>query len=281
MSDVMNLLNSVVTANRIQLGQKVTISPDCPHAAEWPGEFIVVGIEYDAKRKPGELNITIISEAELNAGYGTTDGWTERDLIPVPPPRQSELQDIFERIGFALSDQDHPDSYGDALKQAEADLRLIINARPIPDLTNSIRDRIKKIDVLLHDKDADRAHGEIHDLAHEFEQIISLYVAGNDRLQRHGRELFSTAKALGWKDDGESPLNFIARHERKQGMKGDVSTGAIGRELYIAAEALGASPDLLAIIGSYGDTLTNSDVLDSLKLYNKTGKCLIEKSDMN
>jgi hypothetical protein len=38
-----------------------------------------------------------------------------------------------------------------------------------------------------------------------------------ERYERHGRDLFQTATALGWKDDGESPLNFIARHEREQG----------------------------------------------------------------
>lgn len=35
---------------------------------------------------------------------------------------------------------------------------------------------------------------------------------------RHGVHLFETAKSLGWKDDGESPLNFIARHERQRGI---------------------------------------------------------------
>ena len=53
----------------------------------------------------------------------------------------------------------------------------------------------------------------------------------------------------------------------------------IGTQLYRAIEALGGSPDLLAIIGSYGDTLDDQDVLDALRLYNETGKALIEKSD--
>ena len=53
----------------------------------------------------------------------------------------------------------------------------------------------------------------------------------------------------------------------------------IGSELYRAFDALGASPDLLAIIGSYGDTLDDQDVLGALLLYNKTGKALIEMRD--
>jgi hypothetical protein len=50
----------------------------------------------------------------------------------------------------------------------------------------------------------------------------------NDKLReryiRHGLHLFNTAKELGWIDDGaESPLNYIARHEREQGRKQTVS----------------------------------------------------------
>lgn len=32
------------------------------------------------------------------------------------------------------------------------------------------------------------------------------------RYARHGEHLFNAAKSLGWKDDGESPFNFIVRH---------------------------------------------------------------------
>lgn len=51
-----------------------------------------------------------------------------------------------------------------------------------------------------------------------------------DRHQRHGNELFETAAALGWKDDGESPLNFIARHERERGRLSATSPGDAVRQ---------------------------------------------------
>lgn len=66
----------------------------------------------------------------------------------------------------------------------------------------------------------------------------------------------------------------IEEIERLEGIR-----GKIGRELYVAAEALGASPDLLAIIGSYGDTLSDEDVLSAMRLYNESGKALIESKD--
>lgn len=32
-----------------------------------------------------------------------------------------------------------------------------------------------------------------------------------ERLQRHGEHLFKEAESLGWKDDGEGPLEFMKR----------------------------------------------------------------------
>jgi hypothetical protein len=47
-------------------------------------------------------------------------------------------------------------------------------------------------------------------------------------------------------------------------------------ELYKAVNDLkGASPCLLAMIGSWGDTLNDSDVLDGLKRHNEMGECFI------
>lgn len=40
---------------------------------------------------------------------------------------------------------------------------------------------------------------------------------------------------------------------------------AITREIYIALERLGASRDLLATVGSWGDTLDEDDVLTTLR----------------
>jgi hypothetical protein len=46
-------------------------------------------------------------------------------------------------------------------------------------------------------------------------------------------------------------------------IKADIAT-----ELYKALQALGAKPDLLKWIGSYGDTRTDEEVLDGLRKWN-------------
>jgi len=51
---------------------------------------------------------------------------------------------------------------------------------------------------------------------------------------------------------------------------------AIAIELYKACENLGAGPELLAVIGSYGDTLDDEDILFCLKDYNASGDYLKE-----
>jgi hypothetical protein len=51
---------------------------------------------------------------------------------------------------------------------------------------------------------------------------------------------------------------------------------AIAQEIYNALEKLGAGPELLGIVGSYGDTLEDTDVLDMLKRFNQTGSMFDE-----
>lgn len=48
----------------------------------------------------------------------------------------------------------------------------------------------------------------------------------------------------------------------------------IAREISIALTRLDADVDLLAVVGSYGDTLDDAEVLELLTDYNKTGKVL-------
>lgn len=48
----------------------------------------------------------------------------------------------------------------------------------------------------------------------------------------------------------------------------------IANELYIAMERLGAGPDLLSIIGSYGDTLDDEEIFALLREYNATEQAL-------
>ena len=46
----------------------------------------------------------------------------------------------------------------------------------------------------------------------------------------------------------------------------------IVREIYRACEMLGADPGLLSAIGSWGDTLDDTDILEMLKSWNEMGE---------
>lgn len=48
----------------------------------------------------------------------------------------------------------------------------------------------------------------------------------------------------------------------------------IARQLTIALHELGAPAELLFIVGSYGDTQIDSDVLEMLEQYNRNGTCI-------
>ena len=49
----------------------------------------------------------------------------------------------------------------------------------------------------------------------------------------------------------------------------------ITNELYKAVEDLGGSPCLLAMIGSWADTLDDDEILAGLKRHNEMGECFI------
>jgi hypothetical protein len=53
----------------------------------------------------------------------------------------------------------------------------------------------------------------------------------------------------------------------------DITALIIG-EIYGALERLGADPELLAIVGSWRDTLDDAEVLALLRRYNATGRAL-------
>jgi hypothetical protein len=55
--------------------------------------------------------------------------------------------------------------------------------------------------------------------------------------------------------------------------------GQIGRELHRAMERLGADRELLAIIGSYGGTLTDEQILRYLKEWNTGRPIIYSKQD--
>lgn len=48
----------------------------------------------------------------------------------------------------------------------------------------------------------------------------------------------------------------------------------LAKEINIALQNLGAPTELLCIIGSYGDTQSDEDILECLQQYNERGTCM-------
>lgn len=51
---------------------------------------------------------------------------------------------------------------------------------------------------------------------------------------------------------------------------------AIAKQLNIALQSLNATVELLCIVGSYGDTQSDSNVLEALEQHNERGTCMEE-----
>ncbi|ELY6289299.1 hypothetical protein [Cronobacter sp. 153480017-3] len=50
----------------------------------------------------------------------------------------------------------------------------------------------------------------------------------------------------------------------------------LAKALTITLQRLGAPVDLLCIVGSYGDTQSDGDVIECLEQYNERGTCMSE-----
>ncbi|HBL6038407.1 hypothetical protein EKN44_19150 [Enterobacter hormaechei] len=57
-------------------------------------------------------------------------------------------------------------------------------------------------------------------------------------------------------------------------MSNEAMKMALAKQLTIALQNLGAPVELLCIVGSYGDTQIDSDVLEMLEKYNSNGSCI-------
>lgn len=60
-------------------------------------------------------------------------------------------------------------------------------------------------------------------------------------------------------------------HDAKEIIKKDFRTDEIMGEVYRILEKMGAKSDLLGTIGSYGDTMSDEDVLNNLRMFNAAG----------
>lgn len=59
-------------------------------------------------------------------------------------------------------------------------------------------------------------------------------------------------------------------------MSNEAMKMALAKQLTIALQNLGAPVELLCIVGSYGDTQADADVLEMLEQYNDRGTCMEE-----
>ncbi|HCR0680644.1 TPA: hypothetical protein OMT00_001863 [Klebsiella aerogenes] len=59
-------------------------------------------------------------------------------------------------------------------------------------------------------------------------------------------------------------------------MSNEAMKMALAKQLTIALQNLGAPVELLCIVGSYGDTQADTDVLEMLEQYNDRGTCMEE-----
>mgnify|MGYP001459875755 CR=1 FL=1 len=114
------------------------------------------------------------------------------------------------------------------------------------------------------------------------ENVTSLFMARKREIAREIRIAmerlgapFALLEAMGRWRDGADDASVLAdlrtlneteppTHAREPGLQ-------IIREVYIALENLGAPPELLGEIGSWGDGEDDVDVLDGLRLFNRTG----------
>lgn len=80
----MNFNNTFHEICPFSIGQRVTVDPGNRFAAEWPGEYAIVGIDWNYNQGDGHgINISIASEDDIKHRHGATDGWSPRDLLPV------------------------------------------------------------------------------------------------------------------------------------------------------------------------------------------------------
>jgi hypothetical protein len=66
------------------LGQRVTVSPRFTYAEDWPGEYLITGVTWNYQEGNGQgINIWIAHPDDVKGRYGSTDGFSVDDLLPV------------------------------------------------------------------------------------------------------------------------------------------------------------------------------------------------------
>jgi hypothetical protein len=82
MSRVSELLRMMIEVTPHRVGQRVTVSPSCQFASDWPGEYVITAARWEYQNGH-EVNFSIASDDEIVRRHGDTDGWRSADLVPV------------------------------------------------------------------------------------------------------------------------------------------------------------------------------------------------------
>jgi hypothetical protein len=75
---------------------------------------------------------------------------------------------------------------------------------------------------------------------------------------------------MGNTQDNKPPEPSVTRRSSQR----DGVRAQIANEFYTTLEQLSADPELLAVVGSWRDTLNDDEILEHLKSFNRTGKVL-------
>lgn len=78
-SELQRLMIEVVP---FRVGHRVTVSPSCKCAADWPGEYVITAMRW-RYQDGSEIDFSIASDDEIVHRHGDTDGFRAADLLPV------------------------------------------------------------------------------------------------------------------------------------------------------------------------------------------------------
>jgi hypothetical protein len=66
-----------------RIGSRVKVHPAHKFAADWDGNYAVVGITWEYQKGAGNgINIAIAHDQDIEHRNGSADGWSPTDLIP-------------------------------------------------------------------------------------------------------------------------------------------------------------------------------------------------------
>lgn len=63
----------------LRLGQRVRMVHE--YRSDWPEIVVITGLQWEPCRSQ-KINVSIMTDDEIEHGYGSTDGWSVDDFVP-------------------------------------------------------------------------------------------------------------------------------------------------------------------------------------------------------